>query len=560
VKPWLRTVRGVTRCADVIERMRGDVAVVCGQVAARTLTSAAHVVRRVDRSTSTRKPSLRRSADALEWHDLRLRDDTNVRYGTAGEGPVVLFLHGWATGSTAYKRALRRLARRGCRVVAPALPGFGGTTPLAASALSIEGYAEWLERFLAELDATEPMLVIGHSFGGGVATMLTHTHPERVRYLVLLNAVGSPQVGRPLADWAVKFARDLFPLSDGLETMAAMSQDLVTNVVRDPVSLVAAGRLARTADLSDELRAIRSGPVPVLALTSDTDGIIPESAFLALCEAVGAQGRRISGGHCWLLADPDAFDEVLANVVHLEVEAHRNQTAAASASRVLRQLASIGVTAEVADQFLASAPPLWLMSAAPDVLASDVSLCHPPLGNGEVRAVAQPVGGGAQVRLTVVAADRPGLLADSLAVVAAEGISVSDASAATWPASGLALHTLTLEPFLPIADDQWQRLGERLRTLAADGAPEPDVASIGRVEVRVNGTIDGRAVVTVTARDRIGLLWSICRWFADQGVGIESLHATTDRGVAVDSLIVLGAVDAERLAADLSAGRLVRTA
>jgi UTP:GlnB (protein PII) uridylyltransferase len=64
----------------------------------------------------------------------------------------------------------------------------------------------------------------------------------------------------------------------------------------------------------------------------------------------------------------------------------------------------------------------------------------------------------------------------------------------------------------------------------------------------------------VTARDRIGLLWSVCRWFADRGVGIESLHATTDRGIAVDSLIVLGAVDAERLAATLSAGRSVASA
>ncbi|HUW04447.1 MAG TPA: alpha/beta fold hydrolase [Acidimicrobiales bacterium] len=540
---------------EVIEQARREAAVRSGQVVGRTIGSAALVLRRADRSTKRRKRSVRRPSDALAWHDVRLADGTQVRYGAAGDGPVVLFLHGWAAGSTAYKRALRRLVRRGCRVVAPALPGFGGTTPLPGRAASIEGYADWVVRFMEAVEITEPALVIGHSFGGGVATVLAHEHPDRVRYLVLVNAVGSRQESRSLADWSVEFVRDLFPLADGLETVAALSQDVVTNVLRDPCSLVTAGNLARHADLEHQLNAIREGPVPVLALTSDSDGIIPESAFVALCEAVGAAGRRISGGHCWLLADPDAFDEVLANVVQVEVDAHRNLTAAACAVEIERQLGTIGVATDVAHDFVSTAPPLWLMSAAPDVLASDVSLCHPALREGEVRAVAQPVGGGVRVRLTVVAADRPGLLADSLAVVALEGISVCDASAATWPGSGLALHTLTLDPFLPISDEQWDRVGQRLRTLSTGAVECPEVGPPGVAEVRVNGTGDGRAVVTVTARDRLGLLWRICRWFADREVGIESLHATTERGIAIDSIIVFGVVDASELSADLSAGR-----
>src|SRR5207302_3307749 len=56
---------------------------------------------------------------------------------------------------------------------------------------------------------------------------------------------------------------------------------------------------------------------------------------------------------------------------------------------------------------------LWLMSAAPAVLAGDLALCHPKLRRDEVRAVARSIAGSDRVRLTVVAADRPGLLADS---------------------------------------------------------------------------------------------------------------------------------------------------
>lgn len=101
----------------------------------------------------------------------------------------MLSLHGWALGNTAYKRAARRLTDRGCRVYAPAMPGFGRTAGLPGDAMSIAGYAAWVDAFLETVDVDEPALVIGHSFGGGVAIKLAHDFPERVRHLVLLNSV-----------------------------------------------------------------------------------------------------------------------------------------------------------------------------------------------------------------------------------------------------------------------------------------------------------------------------------------------------------------------------------
>ena len=103
----------------------------------------------------------------------------------------VLFLHGWGLGHRAYRRALRRLTARGCRVYAPAMPGFGGTADLPPRERSVAGYADWVADFLAEVGVDEPAFVLGHSFGGGVAIRLAHDHPELVRYLVLLNSVGT---------------------------------------------------------------------------------------------------------------------------------------------------------------------------------------------------------------------------------------------------------------------------------------------------------------------------------------------------------------------------------
>src|ERR1700680_1265791 len=73
-------------------------------------------------------------------------------YGVAGAGLPVLFLHGWGLGQHSYKRALKRLVHLGCRVYAPALPGFGGTGELTGHEFSFSGYAAWVAEFL---DAVE---------------------------------------------------------------------------------------------------------------------------------------------------------------------------------------------------------------------------------------------------------------------------------------------------------------------------------------------------------------------------------------------------------------------
>jgi pimeloyl-ACP methyl ester carboxylesterase len=177
---------------------------------------------------------LRSSSDALTWHKIDV-EGRAARYGVGGEpeGAPVLFLHGWALGSRSYKRAIRRLTTRGCRVYAPAMPSFGGTTDLPSDRMDIGGYAAWVDAFLTAVGVDEPALVIGHSFGGGVAIKLAQTHPERVGYLVLLNSVGGV-ADRPTA-------RD-FPLLDGSALDDALNELAWSLDARDEPQASAAPR------------------------------------------------------------------------------------------------------------------------------------------------------------------------------------------------------------------------------------------------------------------------------------------------------------------------------
>lgn len=250
-------------------------------------------------------------ADHLVWERTEVAGRSAL-YGHAGpdHGLPVLFLHGWALGSHSYKRPLSRLARIGCRVYAPAQPGFGGTSSLRGEQLDFRGYAAWAADFLEAVGVTEPVVVIGHSFGGGVAIQLAHDHPGHVRSLVLVNSVGGP---KRLWDWGLHVPRNL-PLATAAKVLPVVVEDALTNL-RNPAALFRVGNLARTADLLDELEEIKRRELPVVVLWGDKDRIVPKDSFAAMCAALGSDGEVVSGNHSWLLEDPDAFGEVVTNVV-----------------------------------------------------------------------------------------------------------------------------------------------------------------------------------------------------------------------------------------------------
>jgi pimeloyl-ACP methyl ester carboxylesterase len=105
------------------------------------------------------------------------------REGESGGGrPTALYLHGVPTSSDDWVPFLE--AHGG---VAPDLPGFGRTGKPGHFSYDIEGYADWLERFLAHAGVDELDLIV-HDWGV-VGLALLQRNPERVRRLVIVNAV-----------------------------------------------------------------------------------------------------------------------------------------------------------------------------------------------------------------------------------------------------------------------------------------------------------------------------------------------------------------------------------
>lgn len=94
---------------------------------------------------------------------------------------TIVFLHGWGSNKELMKQAFGKTLDT-FRHVYVDLPGFGNSN--APVALESEDYANIMELFLAQINANDKAVIVGHSFGGKVATLL------QPQLLVLLSSAG----------------------------------------------------------------------------------------------------------------------------------------------------------------------------------------------------------------------------------------------------------------------------------------------------------------------------------------------------------------------------------
>jgi pimeloyl-ACP methyl ester carboxylesterase len=261
---------------------------------------------------------------SVSWRDVEV-DGARVRIMEAGRGDPFLFLHGWGLTPRAYARGITRLTGAGVRVIAPCLPGFGGSDGLGLLRVGLPAYAERIGRMLDVLEVDHPVFVAGHSFGGGVAIQLATDRPERVRSLTLVNTVGGApgrRFGLVNTSWLRWAAGTLGELNGTGLVQAAPSllRDYLPNVLRRPAAMALSARVALTASLSTDVEALVAQGTPVLFIWADSDRVVAPGALADIVTSLPAE--IIEGRHGWLLTEPEEFATLLRNalVVHTMLE------------------------------------------------------------------------------------------------------------------------------------------------------------------------------------------------------------------------------------------------
>jgi pimeloyl-ACP methyl ester carboxylesterase len=109
-----------------------------------------------------------------------------VRYREAGDGPPIVFVHGYLVDGRLWDGVVDRLADR-FRCIAPDWPIGAQRISMKPDAdLSPPGIAALIDSFLAALDLDD-VTIVGNDSGGAMSQVLATRHPERVGRLVLTN-------------------------------------------------------------------------------------------------------------------------------------------------------------------------------------------------------------------------------------------------------------------------------------------------------------------------------------------------------------------------------------
>ncbi|KAH9683564.1 AB hydrolase-1 domain-containing protein [Citrus sinensis] len=119
----------------------------------------------------------------------------NMHVAEKGQGPLILFIHGFPLLWYSWRHQITALASLGYRAVAPDLRGYGDTDAPA----EVPSYTclHLVGDVIALLDAVaadqEKVFVVGHDWGALIAWYLCLFRPDRVKALVNLSVVFNPR-------------------------------------------------------------------------------------------------------------------------------------------------------------------------------------------------------------------------------------------------------------------------------------------------------------------------------------------------------------------------------
>lgn len=119
-------------------------------------------------------------------------------YLEAGEGPLVLLLHGFPDNAHTWERQMPALAEAGYRVVAPFLRGYPPTEVPDSGYFDLATLATDVKCLVDALNDGQPCHLVGQDWGAAISYALLAAYPRSVRRAVVLAVPHPTEVRRTL--------------------------------------------------------------------------------------------------------------------------------------------------------------------------------------------------------------------------------------------------------------------------------------------------------------------------------------------------------------------------
>lgn len=130
-------------------------------------------------------------------HKTVIVNGINMHIAELGQGPLVLFLHGFPDLWYSWRHQILYMAAHGYRAMAPDLRGYGDTTGAPIADCTKFTTFHVVADLVALLDAVAPeedkVFVVGHDWGAYMAWHLCLYRPDRVKALLNLSVAFIPR-------------------------------------------------------------------------------------------------------------------------------------------------------------------------------------------------------------------------------------------------------------------------------------------------------------------------------------------------------------------------------
>ncbi len=250
-----------------------------------------------------------------------------LAYKMEGKGVPVVLLHAFPLSSRMWRDDIKALYPF-ARVIAPDLPGFGGSS--AESVSSVGEMAVAVADLLDHLRISEPVILAGLSMGGYAAFEFLRQFPERIRGLGLFSTRAVPDTPET--------REKRFKGIEAIEThgLEAYGKKMIVNllgettrqskpeIVKEVMEMILSNRiegpmnaLRAMADRRDSTGLLASIRFPVMVVAGEEDTLVkPEDARALHSQIAGSKLHLVpKTGHLVNLEQPALFQKFLKDFI-----------------------------------------------------------------------------------------------------------------------------------------------------------------------------------------------------------------------------------------------------
>lgn len=214
-----------------------------------------------------------------------------LHYTAAGEGPVLLLLHGNGEDSSYFEHQISEFSQDFC-VCAIDTRGHG-QSPMGTAPFTLSQFADDLFRFM-DRHGLERADILGFSDGGNIALLFALRYPERVRRLILNSANLYPEGLEPWLLQSFLDSREAVLRSDAPDAdyQVALLELMINEPHIDPESLNAL-------------------TMPALVIAGDRDIVQFNHTRLIADSLPNSRLSILPGGHDVANVHPAAFNQAV---------------------------------------------------------------------------------------------------------------------------------------------------------------------------------------------------------------------------------------------------------